>query len=106
MCIRDRYKAINVLETITLDKESSHFKAKLAQKYADIVYNGQWEMCIRDRCRTALTASCTMWAMACSTIIRSPGSTAQTVCPMRPSRLFDKDKFLLYKMFFVMIKKL
>ena len=36
------YKAINVLETITLDKESSHFKAQLAQKYADIVYNGQW----------------------------------------------------------------
>ena len=35
-------KAINVLETITLDKESSHFKAQLAQKYADIVYNGQW----------------------------------------------------------------
>ena len=36
-------------------------------------------------CRTALTASCTMWAMACSTIIRSPGSTAQTVCPTRLS---------------------
>ena len=36
------YKAIDVLETITLDKESSHFKAQLAQKYADIVYNGQW----------------------------------------------------------------
>ena len=36
------YKAINVLETITLDKESAHFKAQLAQKYADIVYNGQW----------------------------------------------------------------
>ncbi len=36
------YKAINVLETITLDKESAHFKAQLAQKYADLVYNGQW----------------------------------------------------------------
>ena len=36
------YKAIDVLETITLDKESAHFKAQLAQKYADIVYNGQW----------------------------------------------------------------
>ena len=36
------YKAINVLETITLDKESSHFKAQLAQKYADIdVYKRQ-----------------------------------------------------------------
>ncbi|WP_298632491.1 uroporphyrinogen decarboxylase family protein, partial [uncultured Veillonella sp.] len=35
------YKAINVLETITLDKESSHFKAQLAQKMGELVYNGQ-----------------------------------------------------------------
>ena len=59
MCIRDSgvyetpggailYKAINVLETITLDKESSHFKAQLAQKYADIVYNGQWFTPLRE----------------------------------------------------------
>ena len=38
----------NVLETITLDKESSHFKAQLAQKYADIVYNGQWFTPLRE----------------------------------------------------------
>jgi argininosuccinate synthase len=36
------YKALNVLETVTLDKESAHLKAQLAQKYADLVYNGQW----------------------------------------------------------------
>ena len=42
------YKAINVLETITLDKESAHFKAQLAQKYADIVYNGQWFTPLRE----------------------------------------------------------
>ena len=42
------YKAIDVLETITLDKESSHFKAQLAQKYADIVYNGQWFTPLRE----------------------------------------------------------
>ena len=42
------YKAINVLETITLDKESSHFKAQMAQKYADIVYNGQWFTPLRE----------------------------------------------------------
>ena len=42
------YKAINVLETITLDKESSHFKVQLAQKYADIVYNGQWFTPLRE----------------------------------------------------------
>ena len=36
MCIRDR------------DKESSHFKAQLAQKYANIVYNGQWFTPLRE----------------------------------------------------------
>ena len=36
------YHAHDVLETICLDKETSHFKAIVAQKMADIVYNGQW----------------------------------------------------------------
>ena len=36
------YQAHKVLETITLDKETSHFKAIVGQKYADLVYNGQW----------------------------------------------------------------
>lgn len=36
------YYAHSVLESITLDKETSHFKAVAAQKYADLVYNGQW----------------------------------------------------------------
>ena len=36
------YKAHNVLETITLDKESFHFKEIIAQKMGELVYNGQW----------------------------------------------------------------
>ncbi len=36
------YHAHEVLETICLDKETSHFKAMVSQKMADIVYNGQW----------------------------------------------------------------
>lgn len=36
------YHAHEVLETICLDKETSHFKAIVSQKMADIVYNGQW----------------------------------------------------------------
>ena len=36
------YAAHDLLESITLDKETSHFKAIAAQKYADLVYNGQW----------------------------------------------------------------
>lgn len=36
------YKAHKVLETITLDKETAHYKALVAQKLAEMVYNAQW----------------------------------------------------------------
>ena len=36
------YKAHEVLETITLDKETAHYKALIAQKLAELVYNAQW----------------------------------------------------------------
>ncbi len=42
------YHAHDVLETICLDKETQHYKAGLAQKYADIVYIGQWYTPLRE----------------------------------------------------------
>ncbi len=42
------YHAHEVLETICLDKETQHYKVGLAQKYADIVYNGQWYTPLRE----------------------------------------------------------
>ena len=42
------YHAHEVLETICLDKETAHFKATVAQKMADIVYNGQWFTPLRE----------------------------------------------------------
>ena len=42
------YHAHEVLETICLDKETAHYKAQVAMKYADIVYNGQWFTPLRD----------------------------------------------------------
>ena len=36
------YKAHEVLETLTLDKETAHYKSLVAQKLAELVYNGQW----------------------------------------------------------------
>ena len=42
------YHAHEVLETICLDKETQHYKYGLAQKYADIVYNGQWSTPLRE----------------------------------------------------------
>ena len=42
------YHAHDVLETICLDKETAHYKAQIAMKYADIVYNGQWFTPLRE----------------------------------------------------------
>ncbi len=36
------YAAHEKLEEITLDRETQHYKAMLAMKFADLVYNGQW----------------------------------------------------------------
>ena len=36
------YKAHEKLEEITLDKETQHYKAQMALKFAELVYNGQW----------------------------------------------------------------
>ena len=46
------YFAHNYLETITLDKMTSHEKQKLAVTFAELVYNGQWYTPLRE----ALTA--------------------------------------------------
>ena len=40
--------AHKVLETITLDKETEHYKKQISLKFADIVYNGQWFTPLRE----------------------------------------------------------
>ena len=42
------YKAHEVLETLTLDKMTSHEKAKLAITFGELVYNGQWFTPLRE----------------------------------------------------------
>ena len=46
------YKAHELLEMITIDKDTAHMKAKLAVDFADLVYNGKWFTPLRE----ALTA--------------------------------------------------
>ena len=36
------YRAHEILETITLDRDTSHYKRLVAQKYGELVYFGQW----------------------------------------------------------------
>ncbi len=42
------YEAHELLESITLDKETSHFKRMVADKFADLVYNGLWFTPLRE----------------------------------------------------------
>ena len=42
------YKAHEVLETITLDRETQHYKALVANKFAELVYFGQWFTPLRE----------------------------------------------------------
>lgn len=42
------YRAHEVLETITLDKDTKHMKSKLAVDFADLVYNGKWFSTLRE----------------------------------------------------------
>jgi len=42
------YHAHEALETICLDKETSHYKALVALKFAELVYNGQWFTPLRE----------------------------------------------------------
>ncbi|MDR3263980.1 MAG: argininosuccinate synthase [Clostridiales bacterium] len=41
-------EALKILESITLDKETLHFKQHLSLKFADLVYNGQWYTPLRE----------------------------------------------------------
>ncbi len=42
------YKAHAVLETLCLDRDTQHYKALIAQKYAELVYFGQWFTPLRE----------------------------------------------------------
>ena len=42
------YRAHEVLEMITIDKDTKHMKSKLAVDFADLVYNGKWFTPLRE----------------------------------------------------------
>ena len=42
------YKAHEVLEMLTVDKDTKHMKSKLAVDFADLVYNGKWFTPLRE----------------------------------------------------------
>ena len=42
------YKAHEILEMITIDKDTKHMKSKLAVDFADLIYNGKWFTPLRE----------------------------------------------------------
>lgn len=42
------YKALNVLETICLDKDTAHEKQRIAITFGELVYNGKWYTPLRE----------------------------------------------------------
>ncbi|MHC4981823.1 MAG: argininosuccinate synthase [Planctomycetota bacterium] len=42
------FEAHRALESVTLDRETSHYKAQVALKYAEIIYYGQWFCPLRE----------------------------------------------------------
>jgi len=42
------YAAHRTLESLTLDRDTAHFKEMLAIRYAELVYNGQWFSALRE----------------------------------------------------------
>ena len=51
------YRAHQVLETITLDKDTAHYKQQVAIKFADLVYNGQWYSPLREALSAFVTST-------------------------------------------------
>ncbi|HOG00398.1 MAG: Argininosuccinate synthase [Firmicutes bacterium ADurb.Bin248] len=48
------YDALEYLESITLDRDTMHFKHQLAQRYADTVYDGKWYTPLREALAAAV----------------------------------------------------
>jgi len=46
-----------VLETITLDKDTQHYKELVANRFADLVYNGQWFTPLREALSAFVTST-------------------------------------------------
>ncbi len=51
------YKAHQVLETLCLDRETQHYKAVIANKFADLVYFGQWFTPLREALSAFVTST-------------------------------------------------
>jgi argininosuccinate synthase len=83
------YEAHHALETITLDRDTLHYKQQMAGRYAELVYNGQWFTPLRaamdafvDQTQTVVTGAVK---------IKLYKGTAQTVGRKSPYSLYQEN---------------
>ncbi|MDI7274816.1 MAG: argininosuccinate synthase [Anaerolineae bacterium] len=78
------YAAHHALETLTLDRETMHYKELVASRYAELVYYGQWFTPLREaldafvahtQSRVSGTVRCKLYKGSCTVVgRRSPNS--------------------------------
>ncbi len=83
------YHAHEVLETLCLDKETSHYKQQVAIKFADLVYNGQWFTPLRE----ALSAfvDCTQQTVTGDVKLKLYKGNITNAGVTSPYSLYDED---------------
>ena len=52
------YEALKALEQITVERDTYHFKRQLAQRYAELVYYGQWFHPLREAMQAFVDETC------------------------------------------------
>ena len=51
------YKAHSILESITLDRQTAHYKDQMAVRFAELVYDGWWYTTLRESMSAFATAT-------------------------------------------------
>ncbi len=83
------HEAHRSLESLTLDRETAHYKALVAHKYADLVYDGQWFSPLREALDAFVTA--TQECVTGEVRVELFKGTARAVSRRSPESLYSED---------------
>ena len=83
------YEAHHALETITLDRDTLHYKQMLAGRYAELVYNGQWFTPLKEAMDAFIDK--TQERVTGAVKVKLYKGTAQTVGRKSPYSLYQEE---------------
>jgi len=81
--------ALKALESIVLDRESSHEKERMATRYAELVYNGQWFSPLREAYDAFVNSLCEN--VTGSVTLKLYKGNAIVVARKSPESLYSQD---------------